>query len=72
MATKRTPTAPTTAAMDPFCAHCDDVFARGAERLALRQDLLGLLLPREHTKTLVERGASVPGAHRQALHHAQA
>jgi SRSO17 transposase len=69
MATKRKPTAPTTAAIDQFCAHFDDLFARVEERLALRQYLIGLLLPREHNKTLVELGAIVPGANRQALHH---
>jgi SRSO17 transposase len=35
----------------------------------LRQYLIGLLLPREHNKTVVELAAIVPGANRQALHH---
>jgi hypothetical protein len=37
MATKRKPTAPTTEAIDQFCAHFDDRFARYEERTALRQ-----------------------------------
>jgi hypothetical protein len=41
-------------------------------RTALRHDLIGLLVPREHHKTLVELAAIVPGANRQALHHAHA
>jgi len=69
MATKRKPTVPTTEAIDQFCAAFDDLFARYEERTALRQYLIGLLLPREHNKTLVELGAIVPGANRQALHH---
>jgi hypothetical protein len=47
MATKRKPTAPTTEAIDQFCAHFDDLFARVEERTALRQYLIDLLLPRE-------------------------
>jgi SRSO17 transposase len=69
MATKRKPTEPTTEAIDRFCSAFDDLFARYEERTALRQYLIGLLLPREHNKTLVELGAIVPGANRQALHH---
>jgi SRSO17 transposase len=69
MPTPRKPTAPTTAAIDAFCADFDDLFARYEERRALRQYLIGLLLPREHNKTLVELAAIVPGANRQALHH---
>jgi SRSO17 transposase len=69
MATKRKPTVPTTEAIDQCCAAFDDLFARYEERTALRQYLIGLLLPREHNKTLVELGAIVPGANRQALHH---
>jgi SRSO17 transposase len=69
MATKRKPTAPTTEAIDQFCAAFDELFARFEERTALRQYLIGLLLPREHNKTLVELGAIVPGANRQGLHH---
>jgi hypothetical protein len=37
MATKRKPTAPTTAAIDQFCALVDALFARGEARTALRQ-----------------------------------
>jgi SRSO17 transposase len=69
MATKRKPTVPTTEAIDQFCAHFDDLFARVEERTALRHYLIGLLLPREHNKTVVELAAIVPGANRQALHH---
>jgi SRSO17 transposase len=69
MPTPRKPTAPTTAALDAFCAQFDDLFARDEERRALRQYLIGLLLPREHNKTVVELAAIVPGAERQALHH---
>jgi SRSO17 transposase len=69
MPTPRKPTVPTTEAIDQYCAHFDDLFARYEERTALRQYLIGLLLPREHNKTLVELAAIVPGARRQALHH---
>ncbi len=69
MPTPRKPTPPTTAAIDQFCSHFDDLFARYEERRALRQYLIGLLLPREHNKTLVELATLVPGADRQALHH---
>jgi hypothetical protein len=69
MPTPRKPTAPTTEAIDQFCAAFDDLLARYEERTALRQYLIGLLLPREHNKTLVELGAIVPGADRQRLHH---
>jgi SRSO17 transposase len=69
MPTPRKPTRPTTEAIDHFCAHFDDLLPRYAERTALRQYLSGLLLPREHNKTLVELGAIVPGADRQRLHH---
>jgi hypothetical protein len=41
-ATKRQPTVPTTAAIDQFCAQCDDWFARVEERTALHQYLIGL------------------------------
>jgi SRSO17 transposase len=63
------PTAPTTEAIDQFCAAFDDLLARVEERTALCQYLIGLLLPREHNKTLVELGVIAPGANRQALHH---
>lgn len=69
MATSRKPTAPTAEAIDRFCGHFDDLFARLAERTALRQYLIGLLLPRERNKTLTELAAVVPGADRQRLHH---
>ena len=69
MPTPRKPTHPTTEAIDQFCARFDDLLARYEERTALRQYLIGLLLPREHNKTLVELGAIVPGADRQRLHH---
>jgi SRSO17 transposase len=69
MPTPRKPTAPTTEAIDQFCAHFDDLFVRYEERTALRHYLIGLLLPREHNKTLVELAAIVPGANRQGLHH---
>jgi SRSO17 transposase len=69
MPTARKPTVPTTEAIDQFCAQFDDLFGRWEERQALRQYLIGLLLPREHNKTLVELAALVPGAERQALHH---
>src|SRR5262249_60204660 len=65
----RKPTSPTTEAIDTFCAAFDDLFGRYEERRALRQYLIGVLLPREHNKTLVELAAIVPGANRQALHH---
>jgi SRSO17 transposase len=68
MPTPRKPTPPTTTAIDQFCSHFDALFARYEERRALRQYLIGLLLPREHNKTLVELGAIVPGADRQRLH----
>jgi SRSO17 transposase len=69
MPTPRKPTPPTTEAIDQFCAPFDDLFARYEERQALRQYLIGLLLPREHNKTLVELASIVAGARRQSLHH---
>ena len=69
MATSRKPTAPTAEAIDLFCGHFDDLFARLAERTAVRHYLIGLLLPRERNKTLTELAALVPGADRQRLHH---
>jgi SRSO17 transposase len=69
MPTPRKPTAPTAEAIDQFCAPCDPLFPRREEREALRHYLSGLLLPREHNKTVVELAALVPGAHRQRLHH---
>src|SRR5260370_25243805 len=69
MPTPRKPTAPTAEAIDQFCASCDEVFGRYEERTAFRHYLIGLLLPREHHKTVVELAALVPGANRQQLHH---
>jgi SRSO17 transposase len=69
MPTPRKPTPPTTAAIDGFCAQFDDLFCRAQERVAFRHYLIGLLLPREHNKTVVELAAIVPGANRQGLHH---
>ncbi len=69
MPTPRKPTPPTTEAIDAFCAVFDDLFCRSQERAAFRQYLIGLLLPREHNKTVVELAALVPGADRQGLHH---
>jgi hypothetical protein len=54
MPTARKPTAATAEAIDQFCAAFDDLFARYEERLAFRHYLIGLLLPREHNKTVVE------------------
>jgi SRSO17 transposase len=69
MPTPRKPTPPTTEAIDAFCAHFDELLCRSQERIAFRHYLIGLLLPREHNKTVVEVAAIVPGANRQALHH---
>lgn len=52
MATKRKATDPTTEAIDQFSAQFDDLFSRRSARQALRQYLIGLLLPREHNKAL--------------------
>ena len=69
MPTPRKAIPPTTEAIDHFCSHFDHLFGRSEEREAVRQYLIGLLLPREHNKTIVELAAIVPGARRQALHH---
>lgn len=69
MPTPRKPTAPTAEAVDTFCARFDALFGRLAERTALRQYLIGLLLPREHNKTLTVLAGLVPGAERRRLHH---
>lgn len=69
MATSRKPTRPTAAAVDQFCAQYDDLFCRLAERTALRQYLMGLLMPREHNKTLTVLASLIPDADRQRLHH---
>ena len=69
MATPRKPTPPTVEANDAFCGQFDDLFGRLAERRALRQYLMGLLLPRERNKTLTMLAALMPGADRQRLHH---
>jgi hypothetical protein len=52
MTTPRKPVSATTEAVDAFCARFDHLFCRRAERAALRQYLIGPLLPRE------------PGTHR--------
>jgi SRSO17 transposase len=69
MPTPRKAIPPTTEAIDQFCNAFDPLFGRSEEREAVRQYLIGLLLPREHNKTIVELAAIVPGARRQALHH---
>src|SRR5215813_11965126 len=69
MPTPRKPTAPTAEAIDQFCACFDTLFPRREERQAFRHYLVGLLLPREHNKTLTTLAALVPGAERQRLHH---
>lgn len=69
MVTPRKPTRPTVEAIDQFCAQFDDLFRRCTTREAFRQYLIGLLLPREHNKTLTVLAALVPGAERQRLHH---
>jgi DDE superfamily endonuclease len=69
MATPRKPTNPTAQAIDRFCAQFDDLYCRVSERQAFRQYLIGLLLPREHNKTLTVLSSLVPGANRQRLHH---
>src|SRR5215469_15322988 len=69
MPTPRKAIPPTTEAIDQFCTAFDHLFGRSEEREAVRQYLIGLLLPREHNKTIVELAAIVPGARRQALHH---
>jgi SRSO17 transposase len=67
--TTRKPTTPTTEAVDQFCAKFDDLFTRRAARQALRQYLIGLVLPRERNKALTVLASLVPDADRQALHH---
>jgi len=66
MATKRKPTAPTTEAIDQFCAAFDDLFARYEERTALRQYLIGLLLParaqQDTRRTGGDRAGSQPAS----------
>src|SRR5918911_1531323 len=69
MVTPRKPPRPTVEAIDQFCAQFDDLFSRCTTREAFRQYLIGLLLPREHNKTLTVLAALVPGAARQRLHH---
>src|SRR5919204_6844578 len=69
MVTPRKPPRPTVEAIDQFCAQFDDLFRRCTTREAFRQYLIGLLLPREHNKTLTVLAALVPGAERQRLHH---
>jgi SRSO17 transposase len=69
MATPRKPTHATTDAIDQFCARFDDLFNRRAARQAFRHYLIGLLLPREHNKTMTVLASLVPGGNRQQLHH---
>ncbi len=69
MTTPRKPTIPTTAAIDTFCAQFDDLFNRRAARQAFRHYLIGLLLPRDHNKTMTVLASLIPGAKRQRLHH---
>lgn len=69
MATPRKPTRATTDAIDQFCARFDDLFNRRAARQAFRHYLIGLLLPREHNKTMTVLASLVPGSERQQLHH---
>ena len=69
MVTPRKPARPTVEAIDQVCARFDDLFRRCTTREAFRQYLIGLLLPREHNKTLTVLAALVPGAERQRLHH---
>jgi hypothetical protein len=54
MPTPRKAIPPTTEAIDQFCSSVDELFGRLEEREAVRQYLIGLLLPREHNKTIVE------------------
>jgi len=69
MTTPRKPTVPTTNAIDTVCAQFDDLFNRQAARQAFRHYLIGLLLPREHNKTMTVLAALMPGSVRQRLHH---
>jgi SRSO17 transposase len=69
MATPRKPTRATTDAIDQFCARFDDLLNRRAARQAFRHYLIGLLLPREHNKTMTVLASLVPGSERQQLHH---
>ena len=69
MTTPRKPTRPTTETIDDFCAQFDDLFTRRAARQAFRHYLIGLLLPREHNKTMTVLASLVPGSDRQQLHH---
>ena len=69
MTTPRKSTIPTTDAIDTFRAQFDDLFNRQAARQAFRHYLMGLLLPREHNKTMTVLASLVPGGNRQQLHH---
>src|SRR5919206_86888 len=69
MVTPRKSPRPTVEAIDELCAQFDDLFRRCTTREAFRHYLIGLLLPREHNKTLTVLAAQVPGAERQRLHH---
>jgi hypothetical protein len=66
MPTPRKAIPPTTEALDQFCRPFDTRFGRAEEREAVRQYLIGWLLPRAHNKTIVALAAIVPGARRQA------
>ena len=61
MPTPRKTIPPTIEAIDQFCSAFDHLFGRSEERQAVRQYLIGLLLPREHNKTIVELAAIVSG-----------
>ena len=45
------------------------LFTRRAARQAFRHSLIGLLVPREHHKTMTVLASVVPGGNRQHLHH---
>jgi SRSO17 transposase len=68
MTTPRKPTIPTTDAIETFWAQFDALFTRRAARQAFRHYLLGLLLPRDHNKTMTLLASLVPGGNRQHLH----
>jgi SRSO17 transposase len=66
-ATPRKPVPATTAAIEAFCTQFDDLFCRRAECAALRRYRIGMVLPREHHKTMTVLPSLVPGAERQRL-----
>ena len=67
MATLRKSTTPTADAIDDVRAQFDDLFSRRAARQAFRHYLIGLLLPRDHNKTMTVLSSLVPGSDRQQL-----